>query len=86
MPAGCARREPPADLTIINNAEPETLDPAILTGQPEFRIVIGLFEGLTRLDPQTARPIPGLAESWEISPDGLHLHLPFAHESGLVHR
>jgi len=67
---GCARREPPADITIINNGEPETLDPALLTGIPEMRIVIGLFEGLVRLDPKTAQPIPGLAESWEISPDG----------------
>ena len=79
-------REPPADITIINDAEPETLDPAILTGQPEFRIVIGLFEGLTRLDPKTARPIPGLARRWEISPDGCTLHISFAHQSGLVHR
>jgi oligopeptide transport system substrate-binding protein len=68
--SGCVRREPPADVTIINGAEPETLDPAILTGQPEMRIDIGLFEGMTRLDPW-ARPIPGLAESWEMSPDGL---------------
>jgi len=68
---GCTPHEPPADITIINGAEPESLDPAIITGQPEFRIVIGLFEGLTRLDPRTARPIPGLAKSWEISPDGL---------------
>src|SRR5882724_4965355 len=67
---GCTRHEPPADVTIINNAEPESFDPAIITGQPEFRIVIGLFEGLTRLDPKTARAIPGLAQSWEISPDG----------------
>ncbi|HZL13313.1 MAG TPA: peptide ABC transporter substrate-binding protein [Verrucomicrobiae bacterium] len=67
---GCARRETPADLTIINGAEPETLDPALLTGQPEMRIAIGMFEGLARLDPKTARPIPGLAERWEISPDG----------------
>ena len=29
-----------------------------------------MFEGLTRLDPKTARPIPGLAQSWDISPDG----------------
>jgi oligopeptide transport system substrate-binding protein len=29
-----------------------------------------LFEGLTRTDPVTARPIPGLAERWDISPDG----------------
>ena len=69
--AGCARPEPPADITIINAAEPESLDPAIITGQPELRAVQGLFEGLTRLDPKTTRPIPGLAERWEISPDGL---------------
>ncbi|HUZ06145.1 MAG TPA: peptide ABC transporter substrate-binding protein [Candidatus Paceibacterota bacterium] len=68
--SGCARREPPADITIINQAEPETLDPALLTGIPEMRIAIGLFEGLARLDPKTARPIPGLAKSWDISPDG----------------
>jgi oligopeptide transport system substrate-binding protein len=68
--SGCVHQEPPADVTIINNAEPESLDPAIITGQPEFRVVIGLFEGLTQLDPKTARPIPGLAKNWEISPDG----------------
>jgi oligopeptide transport system substrate-binding protein len=68
--SGCVRHEPPADLTIINGGEPESLDPALVSGQVEMRIVQGLFEGLTRLDPKTARPIPGLAESWEISPDG----------------
>ncbi|HXI73776.1 MAG TPA: peptide ABC transporter substrate-binding protein [Verrucomicrobiae bacterium] len=69
--SGCARHEPPADITIINAAEPESLDPAIITGQPELRVVQGLFEGLARLDPTTARAIPGMAERWEISPDGL---------------
>jgi oligopeptide transport system substrate-binding protein len=69
--SGCIRREPPADVTIINTAEPETLDPALLTGIPEMRIAIGMFEGLTQLDPKTARAIPGVAERWEISPDGL---------------
>jgi oligopeptide transport system substrate-binding protein len=68
---GCIRREPPADITIINNVEPESLDPAIITGQADGRVVQGLFEGLTRLDPKTARPVPAMAESWEISPDGL---------------
>ena len=68
--SGCVRREAPADVTIINNAEPESLDPAIISGIPEFRIIIGLFGGLTRLDPKTARPVPGLAQSWDISPDG----------------
>jgi oligopeptide transport system substrate-binding protein len=71
LPSGCAHREPPADVTIINNVEPESLDPAIITGQADGRVVQGLFEGLTRLDPKTARPVPAMAESWEISPDGL---------------
>jgi oligopeptide transport system substrate-binding protein len=69
--SGCMRREPTADVTIINNLEPETLDPAIVTGQADARVVQGLFEGLTRYDPKTANPIPAMAERWEISPDGL---------------
>jgi oligopeptide transport system substrate-binding protein len=68
--SGCARREPAADLTIINNPEPESLDPAIIVAQADSRIVQGMFEGLTRLEPVAARAVPGLAESWDMSPDG----------------
>jgi oligopeptide transport system substrate-binding protein len=68
--AGCFRREPPADITIINRAEPDSLDPVIIVSQPDMRVVRGLFEGVTRLDPKTAQPIPGLAKSWDLSPDG----------------
>jgi len=67
---GCMRRDPPADLTIINYSEPQSLDPAIISAQPDMRIVSGMFEGLTRPDPKTGRAIPGLAERWDISPDG----------------
>jgi len=67
---GCVRHEPRADLVIINSVEPGSLDPATAIGIEELRIVMALFEGLTRIDPQTARPIPGLAQSWKISPDG----------------
>jgi oligopeptide transport system substrate-binding protein len=68
--SSCSRREPPADITILNGAEPESLDPAIIVAQADMRVIQGLFEGLTRVDPKTARAIPGLAQSWEISPDG----------------
>src|SRR5206468_8463090 len=68
--SGCVRREPPADITIINGAEPESLDPAIVTGVPEMRNAKALFDGLTKLDAHTARPVPALAERWEISSDG----------------
>jgi oligopeptide transport system substrate-binding protein len=67
---GCVPAEQRADITILNGAEPVSLDPAIIVGQADMRVVQGLFEGLTRLDPKTSRPIPGLAERWEISPDG----------------
>src|SRR5579862_2913 len=70
IPCGCMRREPPADLTIINFAEPQSLDPAIISDQPDMRIVSGMFEGLTRSDPMTGRAVPGLAERWDISADG----------------
>ena len=68
--SGCARREPPADLVILNANEPESLDPQIVTGVSEMRITKALFDGLTKLDPHHAAPIPALAERWDISPDG----------------
>ncbi len=67
--AGC-RPEPGADLVIVNGNEPESLDPAIVTGVAEMRITKALFEGLLRMDPRDAHPVPGLAEHWEISEDG----------------
>src|SRR6266850_8607703 len=67
--AACSPREPRADLIIVNGAEPESLDPAIITGQPDSRVVLSLFEGLTRFDPTTGSGIAGLADHWEISPD-----------------
>jgi oligopeptide transport system substrate-binding protein len=60
-----------AELTFVNGTEPETLDPAHMTGEPESRIAIEIFEGLTRRDARTLRPVPGVAHSWERSADGL---------------
>lgn len=68
--SGCARNEPPADVTIINGNEPESLDPHIVTGVSELRLVKSLFDGLVKLEPTNAAPVPALAASWDISPDG----------------
>lgn len=67
--AGCDPTEKRADLVFVNGAEPETLDPAIITGQPEGRVVNALFEGLCAYD-EAGRAVPGVAETWEVSPDG----------------
>ena len=55
--------------TFNNGAEPEHLDPAIMSGQPDGRIARLVFEGLCSSDPQTLAPIPGLAARWDLSPD-----------------
>ena len=65
---------------IFNNGtEPESLDPALITGVPESRVVGALFEGLVDLDPKTLEPRPGTARSWTVSDDALqytfHLRL-----------
>ncbi|MEG6586694.1 peptide ABC transporter substrate-binding protein [Dendrosporobacter sp. 1207_IL3150] len=51
-------------------AEPSSLDPAKSTAIPESLVELQIFEGLTRLDAKD-QPIPGVAEKWEITPDGL---------------
>ncbi|HEX8370822.1 MAG TPA: peptide ABC transporter substrate-binding protein [Pyrinomonadaceae bacterium] len=54
----------------ISGSEPESLDPALGTGQPEARIYMALYDGLVEYHPKTMEPIPGLAENWEVSRDG----------------
>ncbi len=57
-------------LHYISGSEPESLDPAFGTGQPEARIYMALYEGLLEYHPKTMEPIPAIAESWEINKDG----------------
>jgi oligopeptide transport system substrate-binding protein len=60
-----------ADFVLGNGSEVSTLDPATVSGQAEGRVAMALFEGLTVKDPATLAPLPGVAERWEISEDGL---------------
>ena len=72
--AGCGKSGPGAGggqiFRYALEAEPATLDPAKSTGIPESMVELQVFEGLTRLDAQE-QPQPGVAEKWNISPDGL---------------
>src|SRR5215207_8959444 len=56
---------------VGNASEPQDLDPQTVTGVPEHKLVMAFFEGLVTEDPKDLHPVPGLAESWDISPDGL---------------
>lgn len=67
----CTTGVPAPDLVFINGAEPESLDPAIITGVPESRLIRALYEGLTIQDPADLSIQPGAAESWDVSADRL---------------
>lgn len=58
-------------LLIGNGPEPQALDFHVTTGLAELNIQMALFEGLVSHDPDTLAPIPGVAERWEVSADGL---------------
>ena len=66
---GCGRGADRANLVFANGGEAETLDPALMTAQLDMRLAYALFEGLTTYD-AAGQPRPGVAESWETSPDG----------------
>jgi len=63
----------PARKTLIDsrdNYDPRSLDPALSTDVPTGRAVGYVFDGLTRFTPD-AKVVPGLAKSWDVSPDGI---------------
>ncbi|MDO8901254.1 MAG: ABC transporter substrate-binding protein [Phenylobacterium sp.] len=57
-------------LLIGNGSEPATLDPHKATGTWESRILADAFTGLTQ-DDASGEAVPGMAERWEVSEDGL---------------
>lgn len=82
---GCSKPHDVA-LRVGNGTEPQALDPHTITGVPEHRLLSTLLEGLVDADPGTLAPVPAVAESWDISPDGLvytfHLRPNAAWSSG----
>lgn len=76
--AGCAPSPEPearnAARDIVfrrgNGPEPDTLDPQRAEDESSREILRDLFEGLVSETPR-GEPVPGAAESWEVSDDGL---------------
>ncbi|MEL6961271.1 MAG: peptide ABC transporter substrate-binding protein [Pseudomonadota bacterium] len=59
-----------AELRVANAGEPDTLDPHHASGTWENRIIGDMFLGLTT-EAADASVVPGAAESWTVSDDGL---------------
>ncbi len=62
----------PASPKVLSIAiwEPETIDPGLAGEESSVTIAAALFEGLVRRPPGEGPALPGVASSWESSPDG----------------
>ncbi len=61
----------PADVLVVGQiAEPKSMDPATVTAVNDFRILVNMYDGLTRYRDGSLEVVPSLATSWEISADG----------------
>ena len=56
--------------TMAENSSVSAIFPHSATNQLEATIISQIHESLLRLDSKTLEPINGLAEKWEVSPDG----------------
>ncbi|MFD1156349.1 ABC transporter substrate-binding protein [Roseovarius aestuarii] len=65
-----AAQTPPGVLIVGQIAEPKSLDPAAVTAVNDFRILVNVYEGLTRYKSGTLEVEPSLATDWSISDDG----------------
>ena len=67
---GCSSKaEDPNTIVIDNSSEPRSIDPGLESSQPDYRITLGLFEGLAVYDPKDLSIKPGVAEKWDVSED-----------------
>lgn len=69
--AGCSLGNSVGPFVILGSRGIGSIDPHHVKSRGEERIVHALFEGLVTADPETGEPVPGLAESWQMSDDGL---------------
>lgn len=79
MLSGCGPKNPVADTTetgvpqvVVHNlaVDPQTIDPALNEAVDGAQVIHTAFEGLCRTD-KNEKATPGVAESWEISEDGM---------------
>jgi oligopeptide transport system substrate-binding protein len=86
--AGCAKRETAVVqgnreqvLYRGTGAEVTDLDPQTSVNITEMDVVSALFEGLVTEDPVDLHPVPGVAERWDQSADGLTYTFYLRHDA-----
>ncbi len=76
--AACSKNETPVEAgnrtQVLHQgigAEPQDLDPHLMQTNAHFNPLMALYEGLVDYDPRDLHPVPGVAERWDVSADGL---------------
>ena len=62
-------------LTMAWGAEPPSLDPGLATDTTSSNVLLNIMDPLVKLDPKTLKPVPNLAESWDVSGANVTFHL-----------
>ena len=71
MFAGCKAKAAATQVMRLHIVEPVSLDPPNAYESEGIQVIRQCWDGLIDWDPDTYEPIPELAESWEMSDDGL---------------
>ena len=98
LATGCSRRDPaapaataapgapaPKILRVSQRNEPASLDPQLAALPDEYFVARALCEGLVTPDPDGGTPLPGVADRWETSADGLTWTFHLRAEIGRAH-
>src|SRR4051795_837136 len=62
-------------LTMSWGAEPPSLDPGLATDTTSSNVLLNIMDPLVKLDPKTLKPVPSLAQSWDVKGANVTFHL-----------
>jgi oligopeptide transport system substrate-binding protein len=62
-------------LTMSLGAEPPSLDPGLATDTTSSNVLLNIMDPLVKLDSKTLKPVPNLAESWDVDGNVVTFHL-----------
>src|SRR5215212_3885709 len=54
-------------MTIAWGAEPPSLDPGLATDTTSSNVLLNIMDPLVKLNPTTLKPVPNLAQSWDVN-------------------
>ncbi len=66
-----ASNDPTQTLIFAQGADPRGLDPALVDDGESSKVIVNIYEGLIKYAKDSTKLEPCLAESWDVSPDGL---------------